>query len=76
MYVLGTEVSWQNWQHVYTAVTRGKKSVHIVGPSSVLQQAVGKIEPKRFTKLDYQLAEKLPVCNMCIHIYFKFGQIH
>ncbi|KAK3096494.1 hypothetical protein FSP39_000695 [Pinctada imbricata] len=64
VYVLGSTVSWQNWQHVYTAVTRGKKSVHIVGPGDILQKAVQTEERKRLTKLDYQLVEKLPVSYM------------
>ncbi|XP_055887519.1 DNA helicase B-like [Biomphalaria glabrata] len=58
VYVLGQAVP-QNWQHVYTAITRGKKSVCIVGKYSELLIAVNRKEPLRSTRLGYRLKEMI-----------------
>ncbi len=39
MYVLSGS-HYETWQHVYTAVTRGKKHVIIIGTYAELEQAV------------------------------------
>ena len=61
VYYLGPSVSWQNWQHVYTAVTRGKKEVHILGSNAVLARAIAARPNVRWTSLKYQLQKRLPV---------------
>lgn len=61
VYYLGSSVSWQNWQHVYTAVTRGKKEVHILGTHLVLSKAIAAKPNVRWTSLKYQLNKILPV---------------
>ncbi|XP_061176764.1 DNA helicase B-like [Saccostrea echinata] len=60
VYYLGSSVSWQNWQHVYTAVTRGKKEVYIVGSDMVLSKAISNRPNVRCTSLQYQLNKILP----------------
>eukprot|EP00058_Branchiostoma_floridae_P013314 XP_002598802.1 hypothetical protein BRAFLDRAFT_74521 [Branchiostoma floridae] len=40
LYVVGTPTRHQNWQHVYTAVTRGKKEVYVVTSPSALSKSV------------------------------------
>ncbi|KAK3603553.1 hypothetical protein CHS0354_027977 [Potamilus streckersoni] len=45
----------QNWQHVYTAITRGKKAVFIVGQESKLYSAIKRKEIQRKTSLKRQL---------------------
>ncbi|XP_062619654.1 DNA helicase B-like isoform X2 [Saccostrea cucullata] len=60
VYYLGSSVSWQNWQHVYTAVTRGRKEVYILGSDMVLSKAIANRPNKRWTSLQYQLNKILP----------------
>ncbi|XP_076076993.1 DNA helicase B-like isoform X1 [Mytilus galloprovincialis] len=60
VYVLGFN-QYQNWQHVYTAVTRGKKAVHIEGTKYHLQKAIQKDPERRNTTLYHQLHNMLPV---------------
>ncbi|OWF37649.1 DNA helicase B-like [Mizuhopecten yessoensis] len=45
----------QNWSHVYTAVTRGRSSVNIVGQEACLQMSVKKDPIHRMTGLSHQL---------------------
>ncbi|XP_077977530.1 DNA helicase B-like [Glandiceps talaboti] len=58
IYVVGGSYR-QNWQHVYTAVTRGKYHVYIISSMRNLQQAIDKIPHKRNTRLHELLADKL-----------------
>lgn len=50
VYVLGDSIA-QNWQHVYTAVTRGQKRVYVVGTESDLEGAIKKWITPRNTRL-------------------------
>lgn len=50
MYVLGDSIA-QNWQHVYTAVTRGQKRVYVVGTERDLEGAIRKRITPRNTQL-------------------------
>lgn len=45
----------QNWSHVYTAVTRGRSSVNIVGQEECLRMSVDKKKISRTTGLSHQL---------------------
>ncbi|GFR96495.1 DNA helicase B [Elysia marginata] len=58
VYVLGAAVP-QTWQHVYTAVTRGRKAVYILGDWQQLHAAVTRRDPARRTRLSYRLRESL-----------------
>ena len=61
VYIVGN-ASWrQNWQHVYTAVTRGRKSVYIIGREDILRNAIRRSEIKRQTSLRKQLLDLLQV---------------
>ncbi|XP_053398200.1 DNA helicase B-like [Mercenaria mercenaria] len=59
VYIVGNGTWRQNWQHVYTAVTRGRKSVFIIGREDILRNAVKRSEIKRQTSLRKQLLELL-----------------
>lgn len=50
MYVLGNSTA-QNWQHVYTAVTRGQKRVYVVGRERDLEGAIKRWITPRNTRL-------------------------
>ncbi|XP_056113465.1 DNA helicase B [Rhinichthys klamathensis goyatoka] len=50
VYVLGDSIA-QNWQHVYTAVTRGQKHVYLVGSESDIEGAIKKWITPRNTRL-------------------------
>ncbi|XP_067247886.1 DNA helicase B isoform X1 [Chanodichthys erythropterus] len=50
VYVLGDSIA-QNWQHVYTAVTRGQKRVYVVGTERDLEGAIRKRITPRNTQL-------------------------
>ncbi|XP_013382500.1 DNA helicase B isoform X2 [Lingula anatina] len=56
-YVVGKAYG-QNWKHVYTAVTRGRKQVIILSEKSQLKAAVGTVARKRNTSL-YERLTKL-----------------
>ncbi len=56
MYVLGNTFV-QNWQHVYTAVTRGQKRVYVVGREHDLKQAIEKKITPRNTRLRGRVKE-------------------
>ncbi|XP_019639139.1 PREDICTED: DNA helicase B-like isoform X1 [Branchiostoma belcheri] len=51
LYVVGTPTRHQNWQHVYTAVTRGRKEVYVVTSPSALSQSVRTLPIFRNTHL-------------------------
>lgn len=59
MYVVGRQSRYQNWQHVYTAVTRGVKQVIIVHNPSSLSHAVMRLPVKRQTKLKEDIVQAL-----------------
>jgi len=61
IYIVGSGTWRQNWQHVYTAVTRGRKTVFIIGQESILRKAIKQSEIKRQTSLKKQLIEMLKV---------------
>lgn len=50
VYVLGDSIA-QNWQHVYTAVTRGQKRVYVVGREQDLEGAIKRWIIPRNTRL-------------------------
>ncbi|XP_067247891.1 DNA helicase B-like isoform X2 [Chanodichthys erythropterus] len=50
VYVLRNNFA-ENWQHVYTAVTRGQKCVYVVGTECDLEGAIKKWIPPRNTQL-------------------------
>ncbi len=49
VYVLASR--GENWQHVYTAVTRGQKRVYVVGRKGDLKRAIEKKITPRNTRL-------------------------
>ncbi|CAJ0966322.1 unnamed protein product [Ranitomeya imitator] len=59
IYVLGN-TGWQNWKHVYTAVTRGRKRVYIIARKTQLDKAIASKARDRKTSLKQRLKEKLP----------------
>ena len=50
MYYVGPS-KWQTWKHVYTAVTRGRRAVHVLGKRDEFTIAVKKEPFSRFTRL-------------------------
>ncbi|XP_073694797.1 DNA helicase B-like [Garra rufa] len=56
VYVLGNTFV-QNWQHVYTAVTRGQKRVYVVGRERDLEGAIEKRITSRNTRLRGRVKE-------------------
>ena len=61
VYIVGSRTWRQNWQHVYTAVTRGRKTVFIVGEDLTLRKAIKRPETKRITSLKKQMLELFQV---------------
>ncbi|KAM4038152.1 DNA helicase B isoform 2-T2 [Anomaloglossus baeobatrachus] len=59
IYVLGN-TGWQNWKHVYTAVTRGCKRVYIIARKNQLHKAIARKARDRKTSLKQRLTDKLP----------------
>uniref|UniRef100_UPI00398E6F11 DNA helicase B n=1 Tax=Pristiophorus japonicus TaxID=55135 RepID=UPI00398E6F11 len=57
VYVVGS-VGRQNWQHIYTAVTRGRQRVYVVTSESDFVKAVTAKSPRRNTRLRELLQEK------------------
>ncbi|XP_051885728.1 DNA helicase B isoform X2 [Pristis pectinata] len=58
VYVVGT-AGRQNWQHIYTAVTRGRQRVYVVTSEDQFTSAVTARSPQRNTRLRELLQEKL-----------------
>ncbi|XP_057597773.1 DNA helicase B [Hippopotamus amphibius kiboko] len=58
VYVVG-KAGRQHWQHVYTAVTRGRCRVYVIAEESQLRSAVTKISVRRKTRLKHFLQNKL-----------------
>ncbi|CAI9559621.1 unnamed protein product [Staurois parvus] len=58
VYVLGT-AGRQNWKHVYTAVTRGRKRVYIIANSAQLDLAIANKSRERKTRLQQRLKDSL-----------------
>ncbi|KAM8971976.1 DNA helicase B [Pelodytes ibericus] len=56
VYVLGPS-GRQNWKHIYTAVTRGRKRVYVVAKSDQLNQAIANKARERKTRLQQRLNE-------------------
>ncbi|CAH2277815.1 DNA helicase B [Pelobates cultripes] len=54
VYVLGP-AGRQNWKHVYTAVTRGRKRVYVIANMSQLDQAIANKARERKTRLQQRL---------------------
>ena len=77
----------QNWKHVYTAVTRGRKAVFLVGKESELRQAVWERDrprrsrlARRLTLMMKDLQFQVKTCSHCYmdrhnHCY-RDGHIH
>ncbi|NWR13658.1 HELB helicase, partial [Emberiza fucata] len=64
VYVVGN-AGRQHWQHVYTAVTRGRCRVYIVAEELHLRRAVKSKEITRKTRLQRFLREAIPETNNC-----------
>ncbi|XP_069760086.1 DNA helicase B isoform X3 [Narcine bancroftii] len=58
VYVVGS-AGGQNWQHIYTAVTRGRQRVYVVTSEDQFIAAVTARSPRRNTRLRELLQEKL-----------------
>ncbi|XP_078424099.1 DNA helicase B isoform X2 [Cetorhinus maximus] len=58
VYVVGS-AGRQNWQHIYTAVSRGRQRVYVVTSEDHFIQAVTAKSPRRNTQLRELLQEKL-----------------
>lgn len=58
VYVVG-KAGRQHWQHVYTAVTRGRSRVYIISEESELRTAIRKCRFPRRTRLKHFLQKKL-----------------
>ncbi|XP_066447699.1 DNA helicase B [Eleutherodactylus coqui] len=58
VYVLGA-AGRQNWKHVYTAVTRGRKRVYIIAKNDQLDKAIANKARERKTRLKQRLKDKL-----------------
>ncbi|XP_067906578.1 DNA helicase B [Heterodontus francisci] len=58
VYVVGS-VGRQNWQHIYTAVTRGRQRVYVVTSENHFIKAVTAKSPRRNTRLRELLQQKL-----------------
>ncbi|CAH6778632.1 DNA helicase B [Phodopus roborovskii] len=57
-YVVG-KAGRQHWQHVYTAVTRGRSRVYVIAQESELRSAIRKRSFPRKTRLKYFLQKQL-----------------
>ncbi|XP_072341293.1 DNA helicase B [Scyliorhinus torazame] len=58
VYVVGS-AGRQNWQHIYTAISRGRQRVYVVTSEDHFIQAVTAKSPRRNTRLRELLQEKL-----------------
>ncbi|XP_016003977.2 DNA helicase B isoform X2 [Rousettus aegyptiacus] len=58
VYVLG-KAGRQHWQHVYTAVTRGRCKVYVIAEESELRRAISRNNVQRKTRLKYFLQNEL-----------------
>lgn len=59
VYVVGEKIFRQNWQHVYTAVTRGRHKVYIITSINNLEHTVNMSPIRRRTSLQEKLEERL-----------------
>ncbi|XP_053575200.1 DNA helicase B [Bombina bombina] len=64
VYVLGN-AGRQNWKHVYTAITRGRKRVYIVASKNQLHQAIANQARNRKTRLQQCIKEMLSLNITC-----------
>lgn len=64
VYVVG-HAGRQHWQHVYTAVTRGRCRVYVVAEERHLKRAVKNKEIPRKTRLQRFLREAIAETNSC-----------
>ncbi|XP_073939957.1 DNA helicase B isoform X2 [Castor canadensis] len=62
VYVVG-KAGRQHWQHVYTAVTRGRRRVYVIAEESQLQNAIRKPSISRKTRLKQFLQNELSVSH-------------
>ncbi|XP_024432182.2 DNA helicase B isoform X1 [Desmodus rotundus] len=60
VYVVG-KAGRQHWQHVYTAVTRGRSRVYVIAEESHLRSAISKKSVRRKTRLKQFLQNELSV---------------
>lgn len=49
----------QDWQHVYTAVTRGRSRVYVIAEEAHLRSAISKNNVRRKTRLKHFLQDRL-----------------
>ena len=71
VYVTGP-AGCQTWQHVYTAVTRGRHCVIVVTRQSDLRRAVGRQPQRRNTSLQERMREKLDHMRVSNGYLFQF----
>lgn len=64
MYVVGW-AGRQHWQHVYTAVTRGRRRVYVIAEESQLRSAIARNIIPRKTRLKHFLQSQLSDTNAC-----------
>ena len=67
VYVVGSP-AYQNWQHVYTAVTRGVRQVLIINNPGSLFKAIKSLPVRRQTKLQEDMLEAMR-CRSSIQEY-------
>ena len=72
VYVLGAAIP-QTWQHVYTAVTRGRKSVFVLGNWEQLHIAISRCDTPRRTRLSHRLQESLRDQAECVEVMRNLG---
>ncbi|KAK1340943.1 hypothetical protein QTO34_017342 [Cnephaeus nilssonii] len=55
----GGQAGRQDWQHVYTAVTRGRSRVYVIAEEAHLRSAISKNNVRRKTRLKHFLQDRL-----------------
>ncbi|XP_048240123.1 DNA helicase B-like [Haliotis rufescens] len=70
VYILSPNNFYENWQHVYTAITRGRQSVYVVGsPATLNTIIVRKVFPRQTTlqvKLQDHLRPREKIVQSCV----------
>ncbi|XP_046571566.1 DNA helicase B-like [Haliotis rubra] len=70
VYILSPNNFYENWQHVYTAITRGRHSVYVVGRRATLNTIITrKVFPRKTTlkvKLQDHLRPREKIVQVCV----------
>lgn len=75
VYYLGDSKA-QTWKHIYTAVTRGRKAVFIVGKKHHLQESVWKYDMPRRSRLQRVLCDMLKRVNIPVRFESNLADCH